>query len=200
MMSQCDSDSAGDDVSATQIPLAMMSQCDSDSAGDDVTVRLRFRWRWCHAVTWILEAAVELFISFGSFFFLFTQLMKSTLPLFLSLCQSVSLSLVYVSLFAFTMVSLSHIFRYVQTQLRTQHTGASRRHPAVSDQIKRVLKHTALSWVMRLHTHKLSETMSSIYTHADMWLSDKVRPDSPSLQEGRPRVSACASWDSDFTR
>lgn len=124
--------------------------------------------------------------------------MKSTLPLFLSLCQSVSLSLVYVSLFAFTMVSLSHVFRYVQTQLRTQHTGASQRHPAVTDQIKRVLKHTALSWVMWLHTHKLSETMSSIYTHADMWLSDKVRPDSPSLQEGRPRVSACASWDSDF--
>ncbi len=51
---------------------------------------------------------------------------------------------------------------------------------------------------MRLHAHKLSETMSSIYTHAGMWLSDKVRPDSPSLQEGRPCVSACASWDSDF--
>ncbi len=89
---------------------------------DDVTVRLRFRRRWCQ---WILES----FISFGSFFLLLTQPMKSTLPLFLSLCQSVSLSLSFVSLFAFTMVSLSHVFRYVQTQLRTQHTGRQSKAP-----------------------------------------------------------------------
>lgn len=98
---------------------AMMSQCDSDSTGDDV-------------MQWILE----LFISFGSFFLLLTQPMKSTLPLFLSLCQSVCLSLLFVSCLRlpwFHCLTFSDTCKHNYT-LNTR--GASRRHPAVTDQIK----------------------------------------------------------------
>lgn len=70
----------------------------------------------------ILEAAVELFMSFGSFFLHLTQPMKSTLAL--SLCQSVSLSLFYVLLFAFILVSLFHVLR-TNTLVHSTRRGAS---------------------------------------------------------------------------
>lgn len=99
---------------------------------DDVIVCLGIRRRWCHdsgSNTGIVYIFRLLFPPPHA-----ADEIHSCLSFSLSLSVSLSLFLMFRCL-RLNMISLSHVFRYVQTQLYTR--GASRRHPAVTDKIKK---------------------------------------------------------------
>ncbi len=160
-------------------------KCDSDSAGDDVTVRLRFRWRWCQcdsdsaammsqcdsdSAAMMSCSDLDSGSSSGTvyiFRLLFLplhsadEIHSASLSLSLSVC--LSLSRLCFAVCVYHGFTVSHF--QIRTNTITHSTHGRQSKAPCSERSNKTGAQTALSWVMRLHTHTNSQKQCLLFTH-----------------------------------